>query len=747
MVYNYEALNEQSFQKLVQALIVAMYPQAQCLPVAQPDGGRDAILHDPDVHKPGFVVFQVKYSRDPHTKTARDAIGSVVSSERDKVRELEKRGATKYILITNVKGTAHLDTGSIDRTNEELSESLCIPSYVWWRDDIDRRLDREPEIRWRYAEILPATDILPLLIKRIGEPREPRYTRTIKSYIATQYANDRDIKFKQIELKRSLIDLFVDLPIRLKQRRKGPNRTHDSSLIMEPRDLEPYLRRFDANEDHRTGDPQLVDDQRLAAALLLQMPLRKGVTRFVLEGAPGQGKSTVTQYLCQVNRLRVLDKSRELERVGNDYRSGMIRAPLRLDLRDYAVWINGRHPYSADGVIPASVRSNPSLESFLAMQISWESGASPITEDELLQFLERSHCVIVLDGFDEVADIDTRTRLVGEIGSAAVRFDVHAGSVQMIVTSRPAAFANSPGFPESDWIHVELEDLGEQTIIGYAEKWTVAQGLNSQERKMVLSTLSAKMEQPHLRDLARNPMQLSILLHLIHVQGEALPEKRTTLYEEYMKLFFNREAEKSSIVRDHRELILAIHGVLAWELQIQAENGQGAGSFTKEELQREIRQYLESEEHKPDLVDPLLAGTVERVGALVSRLEGTFEFEVQPLREYFAARHLYKTAAYSPQGRSLSGTRPDRFDALIRNSYWTNVTRFFCGFYDVGELGSLVDGLVQLDSDPGFQLISQTTKNSYDVVVRPRIRTVAENHEAPNRLYYFRAWFREAQRL
>ena len=71
MVYNYEALNEQSFQKLVQALIVAMYPQAQCLPVAQPDGGRDAILHDPDVHKPGFVVFQVKYSRDPHTKTAR----------------------------------------------------------------------------------------------------------------------------------------------------------------------------------------------------------------------------------------------------------------------------------------------------------------------------------------------------------------------------------------------------------------------------------------------------------------------------------------------------------------------------------------------------------------------------------------------------------------------------------------------------------------------------------------------------
>ncbi len=85
---------------------------------------------------------------------------------------------------------------------------------------------------------------------------------------------------------------------------------------------------------------------------------------------------------------------------------------------------------------------------------------------------------------------------------------------------------------------------------------------------MVTSTLADKLDQPHLRDLARNPMQLAILLHLIHVQGAALPEKRTTLYEEYMKLFFNREAEKSVVVRDHRELLLAIHGVLAWQLQV-----------------------------------------------------------------------------------------------------------------------------------------------------------------------------------
>ena len=115
-----------------------------------------------------------------------------------------------------------------------------------------------------------------------------------------------------------------------------------------------------------------------------------------------------------------------------------------------------------------------------------------------------------------------------------------------------------------------------------------------------------------------------------------------------MKLFFNREAEKSVVVRDHRALLLSIHGVLAWVLHTQAEAGSGSGRMTKTELYAEVRKHLETEDHDPQLADKLFEGTVERVGALVSRVQGTFEFEVQPLREYFAAYHLYTTASHSP---------------------------------------------------------------------------------------------------
>src|SRR5208283_1437826 len=105
-------------------------------------------------------------------------------------------------------------------------------------------------------------------------------------------------------------------------------------------------------------------------------------------------------------------------------------------------------------------------------------------------------------------------------------------------------------------------------------------------------------------------------------------------------------------------------------------------------------------------VSALFSGMVERVVFLVSRVEGTYEFEVQPLREYFAARYLYETAPYSPPGNEKKGTKPDRFDAIARNFYWLNVTRFYAGCYSVGELPSLIDCLQQLIAEEGYSLIS-----------------------------------------
>ena len=141
MRYNYEALNDQSFQQFAQALILVDHPRTQCLPIGQPDGGRDAFVFHVEPDKKGFIVFQVKYSKSPQAKSERTVIEDLIKSDKSKVDELARRGASHYYLVTNVPGTAHRDTGSVDRANVVLTAAIGIPSQVWWRDDLDRRLD------------------------------------------------------------------------------------------------------------------------------------------------------------------------------------------------------------------------------------------------------------------------------------------------------------------------------------------------------------------------------------------------------------------------------------------------------------------------------------------------------------------------------------------------------------------------------------------------------------------------------
>ncbi len=114
--------------------------------------------------------------------------------------------------------------------------------------------------------------------------------------------------------------------------------------------------------------------------------------------------------------------------------------------------------------------------------------------------------------------------------------------IASVVTSRPAAFANSPGFDTQLFLHIELGSVRRPQIDQYASLWMdVRNCLNAREREEYKSILNEKLDQPHLRDLARNPMQLTILLSLILTRGAALPDKRTSLYDAYIDLFFSKD--------------------------------------------------------------------------------------------------------------------------------------------------------------------------------------------------------------
>ena len=721
MDYRYESLGPNRFQALCGALISKEFPDVQCFPTGQADGGRDITSHSS--RKPSaFVTFQAKYTEQPdRVRDAYEWIKAVVDEEAPKVARLVQRGLTAYRVVTNVRGTGRQDVGSIDRVNAMLTERLQVPSACWWRDDLDRRLDGDWDLKWSYPELLSGRDVIGILVTR-GRTTEADSQRSdaVKAYVRTQYSADQQVRFKQVELQNALLSLFVDVPLSVREQRDAGKTPEEQLWIQSLVGMLAQEQAADRSgseamlgatlDEYGEADPYVHGSKhRLAqvgtAALLLNERTQKLLPRVVLEGAPGQGKSTLAQYVCQIHRIRLLGDSL----LGGSQHAGRVTGPLRIpfkaDLRDLALWLNGTNPFSSQHE-PRENSDEESVEAFLAAQVRHLSGGMAFTVADLHTIARQSPVFLVFDGLDEVADIRTRQMIVEQVTMGVRRLGDSAQSLQVLVTSRPAAYANSPGFSEEYFRYCDLASLSKRLILDYATRWARAKGLGQREEHEVITILNAKMTEPHTRDLARNPMQLSILLSLIHTRGASLPDKRTALYDSYVELFLNREAEKSEVVREHRDLLVDIHQYLAWLLHSEAERGQGRGSIARDRLLSLLRDYLREEGHNPKLAEELFQGMVERVVALVSRVEGTYEFEVQPLREYFCARYLYETAPYSPPGAERTGTKTDRFEAVARSFYWLNVARFYAGCYSKGELPSLVASLKDLLEDEKYQLLS-----------------------------------------
>ncbi|MFD9101506.1 NACHT domain-containing protein [Streptomyces virginiae] len=709
MTYYYEQLDPERFQHLCQALIVREFPGTQCFPVGQRDGGRDAV--QVFAQTPGRIrIFQVKFVRNPFAiPDVHKWVVDVMREELPKLRALmtPESQIVEYLLVTNVGGTSFPGSGSIDTLNSLLQTELAVPIRTWWRDDLDRRCDNAADIRWSYPDMLRGTDLLQALAESGGTDLQGIRLDALRSFAIDQYEDDNEVRFQQVDLSNEILNLFVDVPAAVPEWDDASKRRGDKksplirsavSRLAQVMRQEP---RSSGSQFSSSGEEEPVG----AATLLLDDELSRLADLVVLEGGPGQGKSTLGQYICQVHRMKMLGTP-EFLGLPDSHQPNSARFPIRVDLREYATWLAGRNPFGLDRDERRPQHLSKSLESFMSFLVSQRSGGRTFTPDDLSIVARSSALLVVLDGLDEVAEVSLRNEVVREVSSAARRLKESAASLQMLVTTRPSALAEVTEFPPKLFHRWSLSRLGRPLIEEYANRWAKSRRLKPKELASLRRVLNDKLDQPHMRDLARNPMQLAILLTVIHTRGSSLPDKRTALYDIYVELFLAREAEKSETVKLRQDLLIDVHRYLAWVLHSEAETGSTLGKIESSRLKMVLRDYLVSEHRDPDLVDELFTGLAQRVVFLVGAVEGLFEFEVQPLREYFAGKYLYETAPYSPVGSPRRGTKDDRFDALARNTHWLNVTRFYAGCFSKGELPSLVDRLEVLCADPDLGLTS-----------------------------------------
>lgn len=373
----------------------------------------------------------------------------------------------------------------------------------------------------------------------------------------------------------------------------------------------------------------------------------------------------------------------------------MPRVAIRIDLKHYASWSKPRQLKAKKSSQRDQRRrrqqvtpSYRSIEEYLAHQIATHSGGQQFDIRDLATVLSTRPTLLALDSLDEVANLDDRGRVANAIADTAARLSETAGDLVILVASRPGATGGrlwSPiAFPK-----FTLQRLTTGLRVQYLQGWATQADL-AVDRAEHLQRDPAQARgsaahpraglQPHAAGDSPAPSPPA-----------AVPAGATNRALRQLHLdVFDREDDKEPLVQTERAIVEDIHAYLAWHLQCQTELGRAAGSIRRTETQTLLDDCLRDHEMGRQLADRLFKAFTTRMICLVVSDADDVEFEVQSLREYFAARFIKE---HAPIRGDAGNTRDDCINALLERPYWSNVLRFLVGMLSLGEIRGIPSNL------------------------------------------------------
>ena len=484
--YQLDRLNTRSFEQLTQALGLETLGKQLTIFGDGPDGGREATFEG-EIDFPsgptkwnGFGILQAKFRQVPDSSAKKNADWAIAQlteefkkfKPRSKLSKSKIHGARTcpkyYVFATNLALSAVAEKGGKDRIRTLLDgfkKSHGLTDYVVWDgDQIRRLLDTAPAIRTTYLAWVLPSDVLAEMMKLLGL-QNTEFPSTITRYLESELLDDQYARLGQGGYTDAnaipLSNVFVDLPVELPSSR---NSLADIQADLTHSERRTFLEVFlEAGRQNLRPSANTPHDMKSYFG-------EKVAGRLVLIGGPGQGKTTVGQFACQLFRsallkqtnaqfspeitqalARIKQQSVELPTVK------ALRYPLRIDLKKLA-----------ESLAKSGEGTSNSVLDYLVQHISKRTD-SDLSKADFRKWLRAYPWLVVLDGLDEVPSSSNRTKMMDAIRDfVSVEAHQQDADLMILATTRPQGYSDE--FNPDLYAHLPLLPLNAKEALQYGRR-------------------------------------------------------------------------------------------------------------------------------------------------------------------------------------------------------------------------------------------------------------------------------------
>ncbi len=265
----------------------------------------------------------------------------------------------------------------------------------------------------------------------------------------------------------------------------------------------------------------------------------------VILGDPGSGKTTMVRWLALQSALDCL-----AEKPG-------ARVPVYIRVAEFYKKHHQERPFPTvfENLLHHDLRRKPLFEDHRAIPeadlSAWLQG-----------ILEQNEGLVLLDGLDEVSDLDRRR----DVAEVIDQFIEHFGGKDrnwIVVTSRLVGYRYAPLYTTAMTLLIQPMERAEIALFVEARirgrlRLEAKEGVTKEEAGQLTAAMMDEVERSNASPICSNPLLLALLADL-YVKEKRLPQVRAELYELTIRHRLRKEKSQEAILQFATKLAMQLH--------------------------------------------------------------------------------------------------------------------------------------------------------------------------------------------